>query len=229
MTLLVLLDLSAAFDTVDHKILLQRLQSMLGIRGSALSWFRSYLEGRSQQVSINGTLSRRFELSCGVPQGSCLGPLLFTIYFSKLFDILKFHLPTPHGYADDTQLYLSFSPNDSSSEVEAVSAIENCIRDIHQWMTEDNLMLNDGKTEFLLIGTQMQLTKVSIESINLVPRVSLLRERDPGPVWSRASQTIENIREGSSNFTFFVYSFVNFKARLLHSHALPTAITRDVL
>jgi hypothetical protein len=79
-TLLVLLDLSAAFDTVDHTILLRRLQSLLGLRGNALSWFQSYLSGRAQRISVDGTYSDKFDLECGVPQGSCLGPLLFTIY-----------------------------------------------------------------------------------------------------------------------------------------------------
>ena len=92
-TLLVLLDLSAAFDTVDHCTLLQRLQSSFGVQGKVLSWFSSYLLGRSQQISINGTLSQSFDLECGVPQGSCLGPLLFTIYASKLFEIIEHHLP----------------------------------------------------------------------------------------------------------------------------------------
>ena len=105
-TLLVMLDLSAAFDTVDHGILLHRLQSKLGLREKALLWFKSYLTGRTQQVSVNGTLSDKFNLTCGVPQGSCLGPLLFTIYASSLFDIMKFHLPSVHTYADDTQLYI---------------------------------------------------------------------------------------------------------------------------
>ena len=93
-TLLVLLDLSSAFDTVVHEILLERLRSTIGLRGKVLSWFESYLKGRSQQVSINGTLSKPFYLKCGVPQGSCLGLLLFTIYVSKLFRILKHHLPS---------------------------------------------------------------------------------------------------------------------------------------
>lgn len=77
-TLLLLLDLSAAFDTVDHDTLLHRLQFTFGVNGKVLSWFSSYLSGRSQQIAINETLSAEFELHCGVPQGSCLGPLLFT-------------------------------------------------------------------------------------------------------------------------------------------------------
>ena len=83
-TLLVLLDLSAAFDTVDHNVLLSRLHSKFGISGTALEWFRSYLNGRSQRVMVQGNLSQSLNLDFGVPQGSCLGPLLFTIYASKL-------------------------------------------------------------------------------------------------------------------------------------------------
>ena len=90
---------------------------------------------------------------------------LFTIYVSKLFQILKHHLPSVHTYADDTQLYLSFKPSDSSSEVEAVSAMQKCICDVRACMREHQLMLNDDKTEFLIIGTRQQLSKVSIQSI----------------------------------------------------------------
>ena len=141
-------------DTVDHTILLGRLQSLLGLRGNALSWFQSYLNGRTQRISVDGTLSDKFELECGVPQGSCLGPLLFTIYVRKLFDIIRLHLPFAHAFADDTQLYMSFKPSDTLSEFEAVAALENCIHDVRAWMKEDMLWLNDRKTEFLLIGSR---------------------------------------------------------------------------
>ena len=144
-TLLVLLELSYAFDTVEHKILLERLRSIVGLRGKVLSWFESYFEGRSQQVSINRTLFKSFDVTCGVPQGSCLGPLLFTIYESKLFQIVKHHLPSVDTYADNTQLYLSFRPSDTFSEVEAVSAMQKCICDVRAWTREDQLMLNDDK------------------------------------------------------------------------------------
>ena len=101
-TLLVLLDLSAAFDTVDHRILLHRLQFDFGISGSALNWIESYLSNRTQRIYIDGVLSSNFNLKFGVPQGSCLGPLLFSLYASKLFKIVESHLPNPHCYADDT-------------------------------------------------------------------------------------------------------------------------------
>ena len=105
-----------------------------------------------------------------VPQGSCLDPLLFIFYTSKLFEILKTHLPSAHAYADDTQIYFSFSPAGSSNEVKAVTTIVNCICNVRAWMRENKLMLNDvndEETEFLLIGTQKQLSKVSIKSIKV--------------------------------------------------------------
>ena len=110
-TLLVLLDLSVAFDTVDPSILLTRLRSKLGLNGTALSWFCSYLSGRTQRISVQGAFSNVFYLRFGVPQGSCLGPILFNIYSSKIFDIVGRHLPKVHCYADDSQLYLSFNPS----------------------------------------------------------------------------------------------------------------------
>ena len=93
-TLLILLDLSAAFDTVDHQILLNRLRTEFGVSGKkVLDWFASYLSNRSQKVTVDGVLSDRFGTDFGVPQGSCLGPLLFVIYSSKLFNIVNRHLP----------------------------------------------------------------------------------------------------------------------------------------
>ena len=160
-TILVLLDLSAAFDTVDHSILLNRLSSKLGLNGTALAWFRSYLSGRSQRVSVRGTVSDKFDLRYGVPQGSCLGPLLFTVYASALFDVLEKHLPNVHCYADDSQLYISFSPKAHSGQADAVASIEHCIQDIRQWMSQDKLVMNDAKTELLLIGTRQQLGKIT--------------------------------------------------------------------
>ena len=104
--LLVLLDLSAAFDTVDHTILLSRLNLSFRIRGTSLERFASYLSNRSQRVSLNGCYSDVFDVPHGIPQGSCLGPLLFTMYASKLFEVIKKHLPRIHAYADDTVIFI---------------------------------------------------------------------------------------------------------------------------
>ena len=110
--LLIMFDLSAAFDTVDHDVLLERLKPGLGIRGTALNWFKSYLPGRSQYVLINGTQSKQTSLVCGVPQRSVLGPILFTIYMLPLGDIVKRHGMQFHMYADDCQLYTTFEASD---------------------------------------------------------------------------------------------------------------------
>ena len=84
---------------------------------------------------------------------------------SKFFDVIKVHFPTVHCYGDDTQLYVSFSPNKSTEQFEAVTAIQHCVDDIRNWMTNDKLLLNDDKTEFLMIGTKQKLAKVNINHI----------------------------------------------------------------
>ena len=165
MTLLVFLDLSAAFDTVDHSSLLTSLQSRFGISGKVLEWFASYLHDRSQCITINGTLSDSFSLQCGVPQGSCLGPILLVIYASKLFEITSRYLPKVHCYADDTQLYLLFKPGLCESHVEVLLHMQRCIDDLRQWMLMDRLKINDEKTKVLLVGTRQQLAKLCVEPL----------------------------------------------------------------
>jgi hypothetical protein len=169
-TILVLLDLSAAFDTVDHTILLNRLKN-IGISGLVYDWFRSYLSGRTQAVFLNDVSSDSVDVTCGVPQGSVLGPILFNIYTQPLGEIAKKHGLNYHFYADDTQLYTSFSIKDSNSSVMSVS---ECIADIKTWMKSNLLMLNDSKTEVALIGTKQQLGKLgnlelSVGDANIKP------------------------------------------------------------
>ena len=165
-TILVLLDLSAAFDTVDHSILLDKL-SKLVFNGTALDWFRSYLSSRSQRVSVRGAVSDKFDVRYGVPQGSCRGPPLFTAYASVVFDVAEKHLSTVHDYADDSQLYILCSPKAHSGQADPVASIEQFIQDIRQWMSQDKLIMNDTKTELLLIGTRQQLAKITIDGITV--------------------------------------------------------------
>ena len=124
--------LSSAFDTIDHKILLERLSSKFAIRRKVLNWFSSCLSGRSQRVMFNGATSDKHDLNFGVPQGSCSGPLLFILYASKLFDIIDNHLPDSHCFADDSQLYVSFKPDEFCGQREATLAMENCINDLRR-------------------------------------------------------------------------------------------------
>ena len=132
-----------------------------------LKWFASYLTSRSLRVSFGQALSEKCELSYGVPQGSCLGPLLYTIYASELLGIIEKHLPDAHTYADDTQLYLSFRPAATSSQADAIAAMEACIKGIGAWMSRNKLMLNSGKTEVMIIGTRQQLEKVELRSLHV--------------------------------------------------------------
>ena len=164
-TLLVLLDLSAAFHTIHHDKLIQRIKSDCGVTDNVLSWLRSYLSDWFQPVSVNGGHSKKIPLCQGVPQGSFLGPLLFIIYLHKLFDIVERHLPQVHCYADDTQLYVSFSPNQSAEADTALKSMTDCISDVRSLMISDNLMLNDDKTEFLILRTKQQLAKVNIDNV----------------------------------------------------------------
>ena len=154
-TLLVLLDLSAAFDTVDHKILINDL-IRLGIGGKVLDWFSSFLNNRSFNVVVGKEISDSGKMTTGVPQGSILGPVLFIIYTIDLYYLLQSLEVECHFYADDTQIYFSvLDPNQCRDKFKDVyTAVE-------EWMYRRKLKLNSGKTEIMLVGSQSRVSLLS--------------------------------------------------------------------
>lgn len=131
--------ISAAFDTIDHDISLSRLEHMVRKRGTTRAWFTSYLDGRFQAVHINGTTSQESKLKYGVPQGSVLGPLIFTLYTAPVGEIIRRHGLQFHLHADDAQLYLTFSLRTPASLEEAMQRVVACIWEIRSWMMINKL------------------------------------------------------------------------------------------
>uniref|UniRef100_A0A8C5WJ41 Reverse transcriptase domain-containing protein n=1 Tax=Leptobrachium leishanense TaxID=445787 RepID=A0A8C5WJ41_9ANUR len=148
----IFLDFAKAFDTVDHGILLQKLKNS-GIGDSTLTWFQSYVSDRSQSVSISDSTSLPLPVTCGVPQGSILGPLLFTIFINDLPNVCK--ASTVHMYADDTVIYTS-KPN--LPQLEAV--LQEQFTGVEKWIANNKLFLNTDKTVAMLFGTAPKLHKL---------------------------------------------------------------------
>ena len=142
-----LLDLSAAFDTIDHQILLSRLNFVFGIQSTALQWFHSYFSDRYQSTSVNNLSSSPSQLMYGVPQGSVLGPILFVLYTTPLSNIIANHSVHHQLFADVTQLQKSAPLSEVTNLTKELNA---CTDDIKKWMMKNQLKLNDDKTEALL-------------------------------------------------------------------------------
>ena len=153
---LVLLDLTAAFDTIDHGILLSRLRHRFGVTGAALDWLRSYLADRKQLVRIESDNSSLTSVPFGVPQGSVLGPLLFTAYITPLGDLIRKYGLEYHLYADDTQIYVSFPPG-GDEQPDALNCLHSCLEEIVKWPQSNLLKLNDQKTDVVVFGTKHKL------------------------------------------------------------------------
>ena len=159
--IMAMLDLSAAFDTVDHKLLIEILSSN-GVRDLALQWFGSYLNNRKQIVSMNGANSEVQPLSSGIPQGSVIGPLLFTIYTSSLGSLLRSHGVLYHMYADDTQIYL---PCDLSDIATGIARMEACLTSVLDWMAQHRLKVNADKTDFIVFASNEMTKRITPTSL----------------------------------------------------------------
>ena len=159
-SMLITLDISAAFDTIDVSILLDRLCCYFGVTGMPLKWIGSYLEHRKQYVivKLNGVESAIVLLQARVPHGSVLGPVLFSAFLAPLANVIDLFGISHHQYADDTSLYYSFSPAEQIGSVELIS---KCLSAVNSWFLTNGLLVNPGKSDSIYIGTSVQTRKIS--------------------------------------------------------------------
>ena len=147
-SVLALLDFSSAFDTNDHPILVHRLHTDIGFTDAVLQWSSSYLTDRTHYISLSNHSSAFATAHSGVPQGSVLGPMLFTMYIKTLSAIIDSHSIIHHSFADDLQIQMSATPDGIS---ELLHSTQSCISDVKACATANMLKLNDNKTELMLV------------------------------------------------------------------------------
>ena len=196
--MLVMLDLSAAFDSVDQEQLLYIFEHEYGICGSALSWFRSYLDGRTYRVQIDEASSHCVSLWCGVPQGSVLGPILFTMYTAPMSRIFQKHGVAYHTYADDIQIYVSFNPSIRGDKEQSMTRLTACLAELRQWMLLHHLKLNDDKTQVIRFVTKHNMNKlgdvvscpINIGNSSIVPKS---RVRNLGVIMDQHLSMIDHV------------------------------------
>ena len=150
MTLLGLLDLSAALDCVDYDILLRRLNIPFGIDGMVLQWIKSFPDVQTRRFNYNGHLSSVASVRCGVPQDSVLGPLFILLYTSELFDVIAECSLVGHSYANNILTYFCVPAADEAS---AAKQFALYVRRIEMWMGSNHLKLNADKTRVIQIGS----------------------------------------------------------------------------
>uniref|UniRef100_A0A8C5G3G3 Reverse transcriptase domain-containing protein n=1 Tax=Gouania willdenowi TaxID=441366 RepID=A0A8C5G3G3_GOUWI len=216
LSVLVLLDLSAAFDTIDHYILLERLEKLLGITGTALNWFKSYLSDRYQFVHVNNKSSVYTKVSYGVPQGSVLGPILFCIYMIPLGNVMRKYSVNFHCYADDTQLYVSMK----SGETNQLSKLEACLKDIRAWMDQNFLLLNSDKTEVIVLGPRhLRETYASLTALDGITLAQSTTVRNLGVLFDQDLSFNSHIKQTSRTAFFHLRNIAKIRSILSQGDA----------
>ena len=190
-TALTLLDLSVAFDTIDHATLPNIFSDwyVISTSGQGQIWFSSYLQNRHQSAKNKDSLSDKVTLSYGVPQGSVLGPVIFILYTTPLSTIIpSFDINHPLN-ADDTQIYMSLSVSNAKKSLEK---LQHCLMAVSAWMTGAKLKLNPSKTDFLLIGTKLQREKF----LNNPPCLNVGQDTNP----SASANNLSVVFDSSPDF-----------------------------
>ena len=163
-TVVMLLDLSAAVDTFDHK-LLGILENEIGITGMAFKWFNGFLTGHCQKVKLGEYESVEIIIKFGVPQGSVPGPIPSNVYIRSIYSSVTSRKFSIYGYADDNQIYKSFPVN---SEYRVLcEELSLCFKDIETWMAKHYLMLNPDKTEIIIFGNRQVLSDLRINGVSI--------------------------------------------------------------
>ena len=172
LTAIICLDLSAAFDTVNHSILLEVMERYFGIKNTALNWISSYLKNRKFSVHIDGYSSNTKNINFSVPQGGILGPTHFNCYVSTLMEIISETEDNfVSGYADDHALINSFQPESTDTSPTLASNIP-CIQD---WMNKNQLKMNGGKTEFIVFGSKHQVQTNTLKRVKIDDKIIMAK------------------------------------------------------
>ena len=166
MSALVVMDLSASFDNVDHNILLDVLSNQYGIEGKVHNWFNTYLRPHFCQVDIKRARSSIQSLDFSVPQGSCAGPMLYMVHAST-FQYQTSKGMDLNGFTDDHLVNKSFNPNDRKDELSTIELLEFSLENNNSWMSLNSLQINTSKTEFMMIGSRKQLSKCVTNNIKV--------------------------------------------------------------
>ena len=173
-TLLVTLDISAAFDTVNHQMLLDRYSCLFGLSDIALSWFSSYLSDRTQTVQVGTEQSNTVEMECGFAQGSTLGGPKYTMFTAPLDELIQLHHVNHSAYADDSNLYVSFDMKSKDDTTASFTQMERCLSDVKRWMIENRLKLNCKKTKAVIfhpartsLKTEQCMTVIKMDNLEI--------------------------------------------------------------
>ena len=204
-----MLDLSAAFNTINHDILLSLLCNVYGITGNALDWFRSYLTGRIQSVVIEESVSVDQELDFGVPQDSVLSPIIYCMYTKPVSDIIQRHGLSHHSYTDDTQLYMTID-HSSNDWPNGLARIELCVFEIREWMNQNMLKMNNDKTELIVFTSNYKKDLYNDLSITIGGTVIYCSShvRDLGVIFDRVLSLRHHVSYTSKRADFTLVTLV---------------------
>ena len=215
-TVLVMLDVSAAFDTVQHVNLIQRYYYRYGFRGDVLAWMKSYLTERFNCVSINDKMSDWIESDCGFPQGSVLGGKKFILFAGPVGDIAESHKVQHSAYADDNNEYVTFTAGNPTEMEASLSNLNSCLSDLVKWMNQNMLKLNNGKTKVIVFAPRKDLEFVRNYELTL------------GTTKVKPSSEVKNLGVFLDN-KLNMEKYVNYITRKAYFHLRNISKVRSVL